>query len=105
MGQVVLHRSQRVVDDRTVTRPDDPDLLGRGEFVQPVQRGQVGPELAPGMRDHGRPTAKDGVAGQHGALGGDDERQGVGRVPRSAHHPDLEIVDAHHVAIGKSFRP
>ena len=75
MGEVVVEDGERVVDDRAVARPDRLDLVRLGEGVQPVQRVEVGPEL-PVRVSHDRRTApEDGVAGQHRALGGEDERQ------------------------------
>ncbi len=44
-------------------------VLG-GERVQPVQRAEVGAELAVGVRHDGGAATEDGVPGQHGAVRG-----------------------------------
>lgn len=102
---VVVERPQRVVDHRAVARPDGADLAGLGQGVQPVERVEVGPELTVGVRHHRGAAAEHGVPGEHGLLGGEHERQGVGRVAGGPDDAQLESVDLHHVTVAQAFGP
>ena len=80
------------------------DLVRLGERVQPVERVEVGAELAVGVGDHRRAAAEHRVAGQHRALGRQHERQRVGGVAGRRDHADLQAVDRDHVAVGEALR-
>ena len=86
-----------------MARPDRVDLVRLGEGVQPVERVEVGAELAVGVRDHGRAAAEHGVAGEHRPLAGQQERQRVGGVAGRGDDVDLEVVDRHHVTLAETL--
>ena len=79
------------------------DLVRLGERVQPVERVEVGAELAVGVGDDGRAAAEHGVAGEHRPLRGQHERQRVGGVARGGDDVDLELVDRDHVAVAETL--
>ena len=76
-----------------VARPHRRDPLRGAQRVQPVEGGEVGPELAVGVRDDGRAAAEHGVAGQHGPTPRHDEGQRVGGVARCRDDVHLEVTD------------
>ncbi len=101
----MVEDGEGVGDDRTVTGPDGGGLLRVGERVQPVEGVEVGAELAVGVGHDGGPAAEDGVAGEDDPLGGQQERQRVGRVAGRPDHVHLEPVDRDHVAVAEPLGP
>ena len=75
-----------------------------GERVQAVQRLEVGAQLAVRVGHHRGAAAEHGVAGEHGTLRGQHERQRVGGVAGRRDDVHLEAVDRHHVAGAEALR-
>ena len=71
--------------------------------MQPVERVEVGAELAVRVRHHRRAAAQHGVPRQHGRLRGEHERQRVGGVAGRRHHVHLQPVDLDDVAATEAF--
>ena len=79
------------------------DLVRLGERVQAVERVEVGAELRRRVGHDRRAAAEHGVAGEHGPLGGQHERQRVGGVARRRDDVHLQAVDRHHVAVAEAL--
>ena len=77
------------------------DRAVAGERADPLERVEVGGELAVGVGDDGGAAAEHGVAGEQGVVGGQGERDRVGRVARGGDHPQLEPAGGQHVAVAQ----
>ena len=87
--------------DRPVPGQDAHDRAVAGERADPLERVEVGAELAVGVGDDRGAAAEHGVAGEQGVVGGQRERDRVGRVPRRGDHPQLEAADGQHVTVAQ----
>ena len=101
VGDVEVERARRVGEQRPVARQQHPQPRLVGECPQPVQGAQVVGQAAV-LRDHRCPPAQHGVPGEQGTVGGHQQADRVGGMPRGGHHPDLAARRGQHVPGGQA---
>ncbi len=99
---VVVEDAHRIGDQRSMARHQQADRRRTRQRVQPVERPQVITEV-PIARDHRRTTAEHGVTGEHGPVRGQQEAEGIGRMPRARNDPQLTPTRRNHVSPGQPF--